>query len=48
MLQERADRLVEAVRAIKADDVTPVLFREFLARTERGGTLDPGEAKGAS
>jgi len=48
MLQERADRLVEVVRAIKADDVTPVLFREFLARTERGGTLEPGEAEGAS
>jgi creatinine amidohydrolase len=41
LLDERARKLAEAVRAIKADRVTPGLMREFRDRARRGGVNLP-------
>jgi creatinine amidohydrolase len=41
LLDQRAARLVEAARAIKADETAPGLMREFRERQARGGTPAP-------
>lgn len=41
VLDERAAKLAEAVRAIKADETAPRLMKEFRDRMAQGGTLVP-------
>jgi creatinine amidohydrolase len=41
IVDNRAEQLVEVVRAIKADEEAPRLMREFLDRQAKGGTLAP-------
>ncbi len=41
VIDERAERLSEVARAIKADTTSPALWQEYLARMAAGGTLEP-------
>jgi creatinine amidohydrolase len=41
ILDERARKLAETARLIKADELAPQLMREFRERMSRGGTLAP-------
>lgn len=43
MLEDRTAKLVEALRAVKADAETPALMREFRTRMGAGGTMSAGE-----
>jgi len=46
VLDACAEDLARAVRAVKEDEATPAIWREFLARMKRGGTMEPGEVDG--